>query len=197
MLSLDSGISIQKKRILATPQSTLTNLNQSLLKNNLQSLYELLFYFFLLFMQPQLLIQILCTKISFQPFLMTQLLQNTSLQKPDSLWTLIVFSILITESMYYLLVISIQMFSSIIMIIFQLAISVRTKHQNQFTTNISGLIYNNFASPISLVYNLSYNIASLTDLSNNSLFSNDYGIPFLLTSLRNFHYFLGLTLFWL
>ena len=34
------------------------------------------------------------------------------------------------------------------------------------------------------------------DLSNNFLFPNDYGIPFLWISSRNFYYFLGLILFW-
>ena len=60
---------------------------------------------------------------------------------------------------------------------------VKTKHWNLFTTNISGpvfaLMYNNSASSVLLVYNLSYNVTSSADLSNNSLFPNDYRIPFL------------------
>jgi len=43
------------------------------------------------------------------------------------------------------------------------------------------LIYNNFISPVLLVYNLSYNITSPIDLSKlyNFLFLNDYEILFL------------------
>ena len=110
------------------------------------------------------------------------------------------FSFLTIEFIYYLLVISIHIFSSIIMITFLLDIIVKTKYQNQFTADISGLasmiIYNNSASSVSLIYNPSYNITSSIDLSNNSLFPNDYGILFLQTSLRNFHYPLDLTLSW-
>jgi len=44
--------------------------------------------------------------------------------------------------------------------------------------NIPGLafvlMYNNSASPVSLVCDLSHNITSPTDLSNNFLFLNDY-----------------------
>jgi len=50
----------------------------------------------------------------------------------------------------------------------------------------SVLMYNNSASPVSLVCNPSHNITSPIDLSNNSLFLNNYGIPFLWTSSRNF-----------
>ena len=70
-LSLDSEISILKGGILAMSQSTLTTSNQSSLKNNLQFLYKLLFYFFLFFMQLQLLIWTLYTKTFFQLSLMT------------------------------------------------------------------------------------------------------------------------------
>jgi len=42
MLSLDCGTFILKGGILATPQSTFTTSNQSLLKNNLQPPYKLL-----------------------------------------------------------------------------------------------------------------------------------------------------------
>ena len=49
MLLLDDRTSILKGGILAMPQSTLTTSSPSLLKNNLQPLYELLFFFFLLF----------------------------------------------------------------------------------------------------------------------------------------------------
>ena len=51
MLSLDDGISILKRGILAMPQSTLTTSSPSSLKNNLQSPYEPLFFFFLLSVQ--------------------------------------------------------------------------------------------------------------------------------------------------
>ena len=40
----------------------------------------------------------------------------------------------------------------------------------------SMLMYNNSASPMSLVYDSSHNITSHTDLSNNSLFLNDHRI---------------------
>jgi len=56
------------------------------------------------------------------------------------------------------------------------------------------LMYNNSTSPVSLVCNLSHNITSLMDLSNNSPSLNDHGIPFLWTSSRNFYHFPGLTL---
>ena len=46
----------------------------------------------------------------------------------------------------------------------------------------SMLMYNNSASPISLVCNPSYNVTSPTDLSNNFLFPNNYGISFLIIS---------------
>ena len=180
-------------------QSTFTALNQSLLKNNLWPLYKLLSFFFLLFTQLWLLIWTLCTKISFWPFLVTQLLQNISLQMANGLQTPMVFSILMTESTYHLLAISTCMFSSIIIITFLLNILIRTKHWNQFTTDIpslaSILMYNNSASSMSLVCNLSHNITSLMDFSNNSLSLNDYRILFLQTSLRNSHYSLSLILF--
>ena len=44
---------------------------------------------------------------------------------------------------------------------------------------VSMLMYNNFASLVSLVYNSSYNFTSFIDLSNNFLSLNNYGIPFL------------------
>ena len=119
----------------------------------------------------------------------------------NSLWTPMVFSVLIVESMYYLLVISIHIFSSITTITFQLATSVKTKYQNSFIINIPGpafiLMYNNSTSPILLVCDLSYNVTSPIDLSNNSLSLNDYGIPFLQTSSRNSYHSLSLILFWL
>ena len=87
------------------------------------------------------------------------------------------------ESTYYLLVNSTYIFSSIIMIIFLLATSVRTKHWNLFTMSISGpasiLMYNNLTSPVSLVCNISYNVISLMDFSNNSLYPNNHRIPFI------------------
>ena len=119
----------------------------------------------------------------------------------NSLQTQIVFFFLKIEFIYYLLVISAHMFFSIIMITSLPDTLVKTKHWNQFAINIpslaSVLIYNNSASPMSLVCNLSYNITSFIGLSNNFLFPNNYGIPFLWTLLRNFHYSLGLTLSWL
>ena len=48
-LSLDSGMSILKGRILAMPQSTFTTSSPSLFKNNLQPLYELWSSFLLFF----------------------------------------------------------------------------------------------------------------------------------------------------
>ena len=132
---------------------------------------------------------------------MIQLLQNTSPQISNGLQTTTVLSILITESMYHLLVISIYIFSSIIIIISLLDILVKTKCWNLFAMNIPSpvftLISNNSASFVLLVYKLSYNVISPTDLSNNFLFLNNYGILFLWTSLRNFHHYLDLTLFWL
>ena len=118
----------------------------------------------------------------------------------NGLQTSTVFSVLIIESMYYLLITSTHIFSSIIMITFQLATLVKIKSQNQFAIDIlslaSILIYNNSTSSMSLVYNLNYNVTSLTDLSSNFLFPNDYGIPFLQTLSRNFCYSLNLILFW-
>ena len=55
-------------------------------------------------------------------------------------------------------------------------------------------MYNNSTNPISLIYDPSYNVTSLMDLSNNSLFLNDYGISFLWTLLRNFCHPLYLTI---
>ena len=52
-LSLDNGMSILKRGILAIPQSTLTTSSLSSLKNNLQPLYKLLSSSFLLSMQLQ------------------------------------------------------------------------------------------------------------------------------------------------
>jgi len=90
---------------------------------------------------------------------------------------------LTTEFIYHLLVTSTHIFSSIIMIIFLLNILVKTKHWNSFATDIPSLvfmlIYNNSASLMSLVCNPSHNITSPMNLSNNSLFLNDYGILFL------------------
>ena len=182
------------------PQSTLTTSNSSSLKNNLQPSYELLFSFSLLFTQLQLQIWTPYIETSFWPSLVIQLLQNTSLQMAGGLQIQTVFSSLTTESMYYLLVTSAHMFSSLIMTTSLLDIIVKTKHWNQFTTNIPGpasvLMYNNSASPVSFVCDLSHNITSFTDLSNNFLFLNDHEIPFLWTSLRNFYYSLGLILSW-
>ena len=102
--------------------------------------------------------------------------------------------------MYCPLVISVHAFFSIIMITFLLDITIKTKHQNQFTMNIpslaSMLIYNNSTSSMSLVCNLSHNIISSIDFSNNFLSLNNHRILFLQTLLRNFYYPLSLTLSW-
>ena len=181
-------------------QSTLTTSNQSLLKNNLWPPYELLSYFFLFSVQLQSYIWTLYTKTFFWLSLVTQLLQNISLQMANSLQTQIVFSFLITKSMYYLLVIFTYIFSSIIMITSLLDILVKTKHQNQSAMDTpslaSVLMYNNSASLVSLVCNLSHNVTSLTDFLNNSLFLNNHRILFLQTLSRNFCHPLGLTLSW-
>ena len=164
-------------------QSTLTTSNPSSLKNNLWPLYELLFFFSLLSTQLQSQIWTPYIKISLQPSLVTQLPQNTSLQKASGLQIQMVFSFLTIEFMYYLLVISVHMFSSIIIITSLQDILVKTKHWNQFATNISGLafmlIYKNSASPMSLVCNPSHNITNPTDPSNNFLSLNNHRIPFL------------------
>ena len=111
-----------------------------------------------------------------------------------------VYFSLTTEFMYYLLVTSTHMFSSTIMITSLPDILIKTKHWNQFIMDIpssaSVLIYNNSTSPVSLVYNSSYNITSTIDLSNNSLFLNDHGISFLQTLLRNFYHSPDLILSW-
>ena len=59
---------------------------------------------------------------------------------------------------------------------------------------VSILMYNSSASPVLLVCDLSYNVTSPTDLSNNFLFPNNYEIPILWTLLRNSCYPPGLTL---
>ena len=103
--------------------------------------------------------------------------------------------------MYYLLVISTHTFSSIIMIIFLLATSVKTKHWNLFAMDISGpvstLIYNNSASHVLFICDLNHNITSFVDLSRNFLFPNNYKILFLWTSSKNSHHPPDLTLSWL
>ena len=178
-------------------QSILTTSNPSSLNNNLQPLYKLLSCSSLLSMQLQQLIWIPYIKTSFQLSLVTQLLQNTSLQMASDLWIQTVFS-LTTEFMYYLLVISIHASSSIIIIISLPNIMVKTKHQNQFTIDIpspaSVLTYNNFASLMLLICNLSHNATSPMDLSSNFLFLNDHRISFLWTSSKNFYYPLSLIL---
>ena len=87
-------------------QSTFSTSNQSLLKNNLQPPYKLLFSSFLFFVQIQSLIWTPYTEIFFQLSLVIQLLQNTSLQMADGLQIQTVFSFSIIESIYQLLVIS-------------------------------------------------------------------------------------------
>ena len=128
MLSLDDGTSILKGGILATPQSTLTTSNPSSLKNNLQPPYKLLSFFFLSSAQLQLWIWTPYIKTSSQLSLVTQLLQNTSLQMASGLWTQMVYSYSITEFMYHLLVTSTHVFSSTIIITSLPDILVKTKH---------------------------------------------------------------------
>ena len=165
------------------PQSILTTSNPSSLKNNLQSLYELLSSCFLLSVQLQSQIWISYIEISSQLFLVTQLLQNISLQIASGLQIQMVFSFLTTEFMYHPIVISVYASSSIIMITFLLDIMIKTKYWNQFAMDIPGpapiLIYNKSVGLVLLVYDLSHNITSPMDLSQNSLSLNDYGIPFL------------------
>ena len=130
MFSLDDGTSILKRGILATPQSTLTTSSPSSLKNNLQSLYKPLSFFFLLSVQLQSWIWTPYIKTSSWLSLVTQLLQNTSPQMAGGLWTQMVYSFSTTEFMYHLLATSTHTFSSIIMITFLLDILVKTKHWN-------------------------------------------------------------------
>ena len=182
------------------PQSTLTTSNLSSLKNNLQPPYELLSFFFLLSMQLQLWIWTSYIKTFSRLFLVIQLLQNTSPQMASGLQTQTVYSSLTTEFMYYLLATSTHVFSSTIMITSLPDILVKTKHWNQFAVDTPGLasvlMYNNSASPVSLVCNSSHNVTSPTDFSNNFPFLNNYRIPFPQTSLRNFCHPLGLILSW-
>ena len=130
MLSLNNGMFILKGEILVMSQSILTTSSPSSLKNNLQSPYELWSFFFLLSVQLQLWIWTLYIETSFWLFLVTQLLQNIPLQMAGGLWIQMVFSFLIIKFMYYLLVISIHMFSSIIMTTSLPDIMVKTKHWN-------------------------------------------------------------------
>ena len=166
-------------------QSTLTTSSPSSLKNNLQPPYELLFFFFLSSVQLQLQIWTLYIKTFSWLSLVTQLLQNTFPQIAGGLWTQTVYSSLTIEFMYHLLVTSTYVFSSIIMITFLLDILVKIKYWNQSAVDTPGpasmLMYNNSTSPLSLICDLSYNVTSPTDLSNNSLFLNGYRILFLWT----------------
>ena len=130
ILSLDDVMFILKEGILAMPQSTLTTSNLSSLKNNLQSLYKLQSFFFLLSVQLQSWIWTLYIKISSQLFLVIQLLQNTPPQIASSLQTQMVYSSSTTEFMYHLLVTSTYAFSSIIMITSLPDILVKIKHWN-------------------------------------------------------------------
>jgi len=129
-LLLDGGTSVLKGGILATLQSTLTTSSPSLLKNNLQPPYELWSSFFLLSIQLQSWIWTPYIKTFFWLFLVTQLLQNTPLQMASSLQIQMVYSSLIIEFMYHLLVTSTYVFSSTIMITSLLDILVKTKHWN-------------------------------------------------------------------
>ena len=182
-------------------QSTLTTSSPSSLKNNLQPPYKLPSFFFFLSTQLQSWIWIPYIKTSSRLFLVTQLLQNTPPQMASGLQTQMVYSSSTTKFMYYLLVTSVYAFSSIIMITSLPDILVKIKHQNQSTIDTPGpvsmLMYNNSASPVSLVCDPIHNITSPMDLSNNFLSLNGYGISFLWTSSRNFHHSPGLTLSWL
>ena len=106
----------------------------------------------------------------------------------NNLQTLKVFFFLMAESIYQSLAFTIYIFFSIIMIIFFLATLIRTKHWNQFTIAIPGLvsilIYNSSASSILLVYNSNSSVTSLIDLSSNFPSSNSYRILFLWTSSK-------------
>ena len=181
-------------------QSTLTTSSPSSLKNNLQPLYEPLSFFFLPSAQLQLWIWTPYIKISSWLSLVTQSLQNISLQMAGGLRTQMVYSFSTTEFMYHLLVTSTHAFSSTIMITSLLDILVKTKHWNQFAADTPGpasvLTYNNSTSPVSLVCDPSHNVTSPTDPSNNFLSLNNHGIPFLWTSSRNFCHPPGLTLSW-
>ena len=165
-------MSILKGRILAMLQLTLTTLSLSSLKNNLQPPYELPSFFSLLFAQLQSWIRIPYIKTSSQLSLVTQLLQNTSPQMVSSIQTQTVYFSSTTEFMYYLQVISIHAFFSTIMITSLPDILVKIKNWNQSAMNTSSpafmLIYNNSTSPVSLVCDLSHNVTSPMDLSNNS-----------------------------
>ena len=182
------------------PQSTLTTSNPSSLKNNLQPPYKLRSFFLLLSAQLQSWIWTRYTKTSYWLSLVTQSLQNIFLQMAGGLQTQTVYSFLTTEFMYHLLVTSAHVFSSTIMITSLLDILVKTKHWNQSAADTPGpasvLMYNNSASPVSLVCDPSHNVTSPTDPSNNSLSLNNHGIPFLWTSSRNFCHPPGLTLSW-
>ena len=186
------------------PQSTLTTSSLSSLKNNLQPLYELLSFFFLPSVQLQSWIWTFYIKTSSWLSLVTQSLQNISPQMAGGLWTQMVYSFSTTEFMYHLLVTSAHVFSSTIMITIiitsLLDILVKTKHWNQSAMDTPGpasvLMYNNSASPVSLVCDPSHNVTSPMDLSNNSPSLNSYGIPFLQTLSRNFRHPPDLTLFW-
>ena len=182
------------------PQSTLTTSSPSSLKNNLQPPYKPLFFFFFPSMQLQLWIWTPYIKTSSQLSLMTQSLQNTSPQMAGGLQTQTVYSSSITEFMYHLLVISTHAFSSTIIITSLPDILVKIKHWNQSAVDTPSpafvLMYNNSASPVSLVCDPSHNITSSIDLLNNSPSLNDHRILFLWTSSRNFHHPLDLTLSW-
>ena len=97
---------------------------------NLQPLYELPSFFSLFSVQLQSWIWTPYIKTSSWLFLVTQLLQNTSLQMAGGLRTQMVYSFSTTEFMYYLLVTSAYVFSSTIMITSLLDILVKTKHWN-------------------------------------------------------------------
>ena len=130
MLSLDDGTFILKGGILAMPQSTLTTSSLSSLKNNLQPPYELPSFFSLLSVQLQSWIWTPYIKTSYRLSLVTQLLQNTSLQIASGLWTQTVYFYSTTEFMYHLLVTFTHAFSSTIMITSLPDILVKTKHWN-------------------------------------------------------------------
>ena len=130
ILLLDNRTYILKGEILAMPQSTLTTSSPSLLKNNLQPLYELLFFFFLLFAELQSWIWTFYIKTSSWLSLVTQLLQTMPPQMASGLQTQTVYSSLTTEFIYHLLVTSAHVSSSTIMITSLPDILVKIKHWN-------------------------------------------------------------------
>ena len=179
------------------PQSTLITSSPSSLKNNLQPPYELWSFFFLLSIQLQSWIWTSYIKTSFQLFLVIQSLQNVPLQMASSLRIQTVY--LLLDNRIYVpsagnLRTRVLQYNHDHILAGHFSQKKNTGISLPQILLASVLMYNNFASPVLLVCNPSHNITSPTDLSNNCLFLNNYRIPFLWTSLRNFYHPLGLTL---